>query len=194
MPALPSGEKQTLCCARCGEAICADPQKTADGDGPRFRARENETVPFIAMSQPPAYDSWELDEQLQHIDRVLHAGNTTGGESEAVARRQAGDCPDFRVNENGTVPFSVRAARFDPPQADLPARHFSTTNRPGKRRKKAGRRGAVASLLTWFVFTLGIGSSACGGILLGWSLATGRQELWNVGMPVALVGRPPLAR
>ncbi len=121
------------------------------------------------MSQPPAYDSWELDEQLQHIDRVLHAGKTTDGESEAVAQR--------------------RAARFDPPQAGPPARHLSATSRSGKRRKKAGRRGAVSSLLTWFVFTLGIGSSACGGILLGWSLASGRQELWNVGIPVALVGQ-----
>ena len=42
---------------------------------------------------------------------------------------------------------------------------------------------------TWFVFTLGTASFACGGILLGWSLATGRQELWNVGLPVALVGQ-----
>ena len=169
MPALPSGERQTLCCPRCGETICADPQKTADGNCPSFRARENGAVPFSAMSQPPAYDSWELDEQLQHIDRVLHAGKLTGGESEAIARCQA--------------------ARFDPPQCGLPAGHLSASSRPGKRRKKARRRGSVSSLLTWFVFTLGIGSSACGGILLGWSLATGRQELWNVGMPVALVGQ-----
>jgi hypothetical protein len=167
VPALPSGEKQMLCCPRCGENLCAEPQRAAEENSANFRADENVTAPFIAIHQPPAYDCWELDEELQHIHRVLHAGEATGGE--AVARRHA--------------------ARFDPPQADLPARHVSASNRPGKRRKKVGRRGAISGLLAWFVFALGIASSACGGILLGWSLATGRQELWNVGLPVALVGQ-----
>ncbi len=176
MPALPSGEKQTLCCPRCGENLCAEPQTAADGDSANFRADENVTAPFSTIHQPPAYDCWELDEELQHIHRVLHPG-------------KAGDCPNFCLSKNGTVPFTAQTARFDPPQADLPTRHVSASNRPGKRRKKVGRRGSVSGLLTWFVFTLGIASSACGGILLGWSLATARQELWNVGLPVALVGQ-----
>jgi hypothetical protein len=32
----------------------------------------------------------------------------------------------------------------------------------------------------------------CGGVLLGWSLVTGRQELWSVGLPIALVGQVAL--
>ena len=32
----------------------------------------------------------------------------------------------------------------------------------------------------------------CGLILLGWSLVTGRDELWTVGMPVALCGQVAL--
>ena len=36
---------------------------------------------------------------------------------------------------------------------------------------------------------LGTTSFVCGGILLGWSMATGRQELWTIGMPAALVGQ-----
>ena len=166
MPALASGEKQTLCCPRCGEAICADPQKPADGDWPNSRVSENETVPLGVV---PAYDSWELDEQLQHIQRVLHAGKVTDGESDAAARREA--------------------ARFDPPQAGPPARHVPASSRPGKQRKTAGNRGSISGLFTWLVLTLGTTSFACGGILLGWSLATGRQELWSVGLPVALVGQ-----
>jgi len=169
VPALPSGDKQTLCCPRCGEAICADPQKAAEGDCPNFRVDENGTVPFGVMHQSPAYDGWELDEQLQHIQRVLHAGKVTDGESDAAVRREA--------------------ARFDPPQAGPPARHVPASNRPGKRRKTAGNRGSISSLFTWFVLALGTTSFACGGILLGWSLATGRQELWSVGLPVALVGQ-----
>ena len=29
----------------------------------------------------------------------------------------------------------------------------------------------------------------CGGVLLIWSLVAGRQELWNVGLPAAVVGQ-----
>jgi hypothetical protein len=170
VPALPSGEKQMLRCPRCGENLCAEPQKAADRDSANCRAGESVTAPFFAIKQPPAYDGWKLDEELQHIHRVLHVGKST--ESEAVASRSA--------------------ARFDPPQAGPPAHHLSTSNRPGKRRKKVGRRGSVSGVLAWFVFALGIASSACGGILLGWSLATGRQELWNVGLPVALAGQVAL--
>lgn len=33
---------------------------------------------------------------------------------------------------------------------------------------------------------------ACGGVLLGWSLVTGRSELWNLGLPLALLGQAGL--
>jgi hypothetical protein len=157
VPALPSGDKQTLCCSRCGEPVCADPYKPADG------------IPSGATDQPPAYDGWELDEQLQHIQRMLHAGNAIDGESEATARREA--------------------MRFDPPQAGPPTRHAPASRRPDKQRKTADNRGSISRFLTSFVFALGIAGSACGGTLLGWSLATGRHDLWSVGLPVALVGQ-----
>ena len=175
VPALPSGDKQKLCCPRCGEAVCADPQKPADGDCPNFRVSENGTV---SLGVVPAYDSWELDEQLQHFQRVLHAGKVTSGK---------GDSPIFAETKIGTVP--PEAARFDPPQAGPPTRHVPASSRPGKQRKTAGNRSSISGLFTWFVLTLGTTSFACGGILLGWSLATGRQELWSVGLPVALVGQ-----
>ena len=41
----------------------------------------------------------------------------------------------------------------------------------------------------WIAFSLGVMFLACGGVLLGCSLAAGRQELWNVGLPIALVGQ-----
>ena len=133
------------------------------------------------MSRLPTYDGWECDEELQHIGRMLHAGNAKESNSEAIGRRQA--------------------ARFDLPQDGPPARHGAAS---GKRRHllceapegpfrqkvpRFPRRGTIPGLLTLFVFTLGLASSACGGILLGWSLAGGGQEFWNVGLPVALVGQ-----
>jgi hypothetical protein len=174
VPALPSGDKQTLCCPRCGQTVCADPHNAINA--------------AAGSNQPPAYDTWELDEELRHIERVLHAGKAT--------KSNSGDCPDFRghrgeavVGENGTVPFGGQAARFDPPQAGLPARHIPRAGRPRRSRRIVRRRGSVSTFLTWSVLTLGTTSFACGGILLGWSVSTGRQELWSVGLPLALAGQ-----
>jgi hypothetical protein len=149
VPALPSGDKQTLCCSRCGAPVCADPFKADDV-----------AAPVIEL---PGYDGWELDEQLQHIQRVLRTGKTSVGQREV--------------------------ARFDPPQAGPPAQHVAAPNRPGTKRKTGRKRRAVSSAFTWFAVALGTTSFACGGVLLIWSLATGRHELWDVGLPVAVVGQ-----
>jgi hypothetical protein len=47
----------------------------------------------------------------------------------------------------------------------------------------------VLGAFHWFILSGGTTSFACGAILLGWSLATGRQELWSVGLPMALAGQ-----
>jgi hypothetical protein len=189
VPALPSGERQTLCCPRCGQAVCADmggPDSSPIGvpqaqEGFRENRRasrgsaapidqlwglppnlgDDASGPFDFIEPPPAYDSWELDEELQHIGRILHGGKTSKNE----------------------------AARFDPPQASPPAGHVQTRHEPAKQRKAARARGSASNFFTWFVLTLGTTSFACGAILLGWSLATERQELWSVGVPVALAGQ-----
>jgi hypothetical protein len=73
-----------------------------NGDCPDFRVNENGTVPFAV----PEYftQSRRLDARRMKYrgpprqDRRLLS--TPGGPPR-------GDCPDFRVNENGTVPFAV---------------------------------------------------------------------------------------
>ena len=176
VPALPSGDLQTLCCARCGTAICADPTPT-DGSA-------------ATRDQLPGYDSWTLDEQLRHIQRVLQKsavvadGAAVGGDS---SRRWRGETAELRRLES--PPTRERdVVRFDPPQAALPAQHVAT-KRLGKPLKTVGNRGTISSFVTWCVLTLGATGFACGGILLGWSLSTGRPELWTVGLPMALAGQ-----
>jgi hypothetical protein len=36
--------------------------------------------------------------------------------------------------------------------------------------------------------SLGTAALVCGGVLLGWSLWSGRGELWNIGLPIAAAG------
>jgi hypothetical protein len=160
VPALPSGDKQTLCCPRCGTPVCADLPKT---DG------------APATHSFPGYDSWELDEQLLHIQRVLQTRKADGPDSH---------------DDNSTIPVGRReVARFDPPQAGLPARHVAASNRTDKKRKTARRRRHSSGALTWLAIVLGTAGFACGGVLVIWSLTTNRHELWNIGLPVAIVGQ-----
>jgi len=37
--------------------------------------------------------------------------------------------------------------------------------------------------------SLGTAALVCGSILLGWSLITGRDELWKIGLPIAVGGQ-----
>ena len=151
VPALPSGDQQGFCCARCGQVLHNDSAETADA----------------AL----AYDGWELDEQLRHIERVLQTTAVKDDEAKAIYRREA--------------------SRFDLPHADPTAWHVPSADplKPLKAKARKTERGSVLGALTWTALSLGMASFLCGSILLGWSLVTGRQELWAVGLPVAIGGQ-----
>ena len=90
VPALPSGDKQGLCCPRCGEEVCVAPPKAA--------------------GQSPAYDGWELDEQLRHIEQVLQTAKMKGGEAGAIYHREASR---FDLPHAGTAGWHAPATRPD---------------------------------------------------------------------------------
>jgi hypothetical protein len=152
VPALLSGDKPGLCCPRCGEATRVDPVNGPD--------------------QSSAYDGWELDEQLRHIERTLQTDKAKAGQADAIYRQEA--------------------ARFDLPHAGPAAWHVPAAAPPKERPTRAADHGSLLGTLTWLALSLGTASFVCGGILLGWSLAAGRQELWTIGLPVALAGQVAL--
>jgi hypothetical protein len=51
------------------------------------------------------------------------------------------------------------------------------------------RKPRRASPLVWGMLSLGLMAFVCGAVLLGWSLATGRADLWSLGMPITLGGQ-----
>ena len=131
----------------------------------------------IGISPPEAaapsspYDAWELDEQLRHIERVLRSDPARHEDSEAAAPRR-------------------QLRRLDSPHAGPPTRHEPEARQSDKRPKaQDAGRGSAPGAFTWLALSLGTATFVCGGILLAWSLATGRQELWNVGLPTALAGQ-----
>jgi hypothetical protein len=116
--------------------------------------------------------------------------------------------------ESQTIAAEIKRIRrrFDVPMsdasnADIPMPHFDrmTTASQASRRvarpnvaddaKSPAARAASprvrrrSSSLAWMALAFGLMAFVCGAMLLGWSLVAGRSELWNVGLPIALVGQ-----
>ncbi len=207
VPAVLSAESKTLCCPRCGKAVCADVH-VASAETPETPLPGIAQFPSLDGIAPtagklPWCDGWELDEQLRHIERVLHTAQASRWASE-IANRDATDrrtttridaahavgrnwhvsaaCPSAdepNLRDDRNADSSVNMAR-------KPMRHSSRSSRTFRIEKIAG--GQTVYWTTWLAMALGTGSFVCGGILLGWSLATGRHESWNVGMSLTLAG------
>ena len=47
-------------------------------------------------------------------------------------------------------------------------------------------------LMAWTILSVGLATFACGAVLLVWSVVGQREDLWPVGMPLALVGQAGL--
>ena len=68
--------------------------------------------------------------------------------------------------------------RIDPPQA--PAGQAPAARRP---------RNPIVGAVAWTFLALGVAGFTCGGALTIWSLIGGREQLWNLGLPIILVGQ-----
>jgi len=157
-----------LCCVRCGQTL---------GDGSSSRSREDQAVEQTvaeqaASSDPPyLYDSWELDEQLRHVGRVLGSEKGAHGQPDTVGRQEV--------------------ARLDPPHSGSAGWHGPPERRQSPRTADGESRSTdgVLPFMSWAALSLGLMAFVCGGVLLGWSILGGRPDLWSIGMPIMLAGQ-----
>lgn len=160
-----------LVCIRCGTIVSI---------GPRARlAPASEKTPRAPITEPDsdsappglsaAFDSWELEERLRHVKRLL---------AKPPARESRGTASnlEFRIDAGSTSERSnaSQAAARDEAPVEL-----------------AGG-GVWASLAAWSAIAIGLAAVTCGGVLCGWSLARRREELWAIGLPVLLGGQMTL--
>ncbi|MGO9113760.1 MAG: hypothetical protein ACLP9L_31400 [Thermoguttaceae bacterium] len=127
-----------------------------------------------AAQRPPIYDGWEIDEQLRHVRRVLGSGPVPREELDESSQ------PKFRFDAGHGVPApqlkqARRSSRKTEWAASAPEKHA-----PGSR---------VLAVLAWTTLLLGTTGSVCGLALIGWSMNTGRQDLWAIGTPIILAGQ-----
>lgn len=161
-----------LGCPRCGERLRAATSATATAEPKKAEASEAVTT-----------DDWEVDEQLQAIGEVLGAGRRDDRRKSSTYRREAAR---FDLAHGGPPAWhrDIAASNATRPKSD-PAEGARNVRSPKSAKKAGGGLGGFA----WLALLIGTMGFVCGGALLGWSLATGRQELWTVGLPVALGGQ-----
>lgn len=182
VPGVAAAEEGKYACPRCGlelnvsacRASHSGPAKQACAGPAESSAPADEPIVTITPEPPPISDTWELEEQLRHIERVLAVNKLDGK----------------RTAAKGAAKGTSRRIRVDAAHAERPKRH-ARVRRKTRPRRHLPREGATSWLpfLTWSLLSLGSMALACGGVLVGWSMATGRDDLWSIGTPIVLVGQ-----
>jgi len=160
---------------RCSALMLEPAQPTTDAAAPQnAEAVAEPATPGpkgATAARAPHYDRWETEERLRHIGRVLHPHIRPSGKDKSKGK-----------------PGNRRKTRVHSAHPRPAGWHRQEKNRvPAKTRKRRRRSGMALS--TWAAISLGVMLLACGGILLGWSVLKHREELWTLGLPIAVAGQ-----
>jgi hypothetical protein len=169
---LPFGSLSVMWCATCQQDVASPATAEAGlsrcGRCGRELAKSEPAAPVAAAraSKPRLADDWELDADLRGVERLLG--------SLKANRIDLGEMPPTRPHG-----FSQGAHAPRSP-LDAPRSPASDANRP------------KSHSLAWGILAIGLATFACGAVLLGWSFAADRADLWPLGLPLALIGQAGL--
>jgi hypothetical protein len=173
----PSGGGE-LRCGKCGGGLASTghvpgpPIELAEGAQPLpvGRGRDQAALEKLLHGTPLAGDDWALEAELRGVQRLLGSMKSRPiGAAEAVAIH----APHFG-------PESWHASSLQAPSS------ASVSSPPAERQQPRSHAAA------WTILSLSLATFVCGAVLLGWSLVAQRQDLWPVGMPLALIGQAGL--
>jgi hypothetical protein len=114
-------------------------------------------------------DQWELDAELRSVQRLV--------ERLRVEPQPSGGRLDMRA-EGASSPHWPAAV--------------STKGAESRPSGAAAESTPRSSLAAWMLLSLGLATFACGAVLLGWSFIADRDDLWPIGLPLALAGQAGL--
>ncbi len=174
VPGIPSFEEGEYSCARCGEQvgpISSQPTTAPQSASPSKEESAQAGNARTAAQRPPIYDGWEIDEELRHFRRVLGS---------APVPSQSAAQPRFRLDAGHGVPH---------PKLKRARRSSRKTRRIAETPKERAPGDRLLAVLAWTTLFLGTVVFACGLALIGWSINTGRQDLWAIGAPIILAGQ-----
>jgi len=183
VPAVAGKDRGGFSCPRCGDVLAAGAQAEREREPEGTEAAPAAEEQTATASAPmPAYDSWELDERLRHIGRVLRPESP-----DSEPARQARQQEMLRIDAAHSGPSGWHLP--EPPPDATPAK-------PSRKRAAAKPRArssfSLLATIAWTILLFATTAIVCGGVLMGWSLLGSRPELWSIGLPVALGGQVAL--
>jgi hypothetical protein len=164
----PSGEGD-LRCGKCGGGL--------SGGKPAAAATACAASAAGTFRSPPALDDdWALEAELRGVERLMQSLKSRSplAESSIVQNSMQQAAANWHSAQSGHAPC-----------ADATRSQKLVTARD----KGIQPRSHAAA---WCILSLGLAVFACGAVLLGWSLFAKRDDLWPVGMPLALIGQAGL--
>jgi hypothetical protein len=178
VPAVPGQRANTLHCVRCqvmlAGAVVEEPAysqqaplqpSVPEGIEPLDSLKTQTPLDQLLLPPMPQED-WQLEAELRYVERLSAAWRDAPPLKDSFAL--AGGEGQAEVAE------SHRGSR------ETPSEDVGSSTKP----RFAG--------LAWAALSLGVMAFVCGGVLLGWSAIAGRQDLWSIGLPLALVGQAGL--
>ena len=203
VPGIAGEDAANFVCARCGDAAKIEPTTSqADEAGSESRPSreclsENDQGPSTdkAAERPSIeLDSWQFDEDVRQAEYTLgiasKGSNPTG--SFSLPHAKFADRTDEPVRSDKSLrswrsdmrsPASLGSRDTAPIQE--PSRSGPLSEMPDDRENRSG-------LMAWSVLSVGIMVFVCGVVLLGMSSFEGRQQLWDRGLPITIIGQAVL--
>jgi hypothetical protein len=146
---------------------CSQCGQSAAGDGEPANATSLENQSLERLLRDSAADDWALEAELRGVQRLI--GSLQGSSPPAMPAGASA------VHAAHVAPAAWHVATPADPRASVPLPAPPKTN-----------------ALAWLSLAVGLAIFACGAVLLGWSLAADREDLWTIGLPLALVGQAGL--
>ena len=130
----------------------------------------------LAESAASPLDSAALERLLSDVPQ----GEDWALEAELRSMQRTLGAPRSLAPAAVHAPHPLAPAWHAPPAAPQPALEPIETPK------------SPSHLAAWTILSLGLAVFACGAVLLGWSIAARREDLWPIGLPLALVGQAGL--
>jgi hypothetical protein len=171
-PALGSASEGTLYCGKCGEALAAPDRKpTSSGSyTATFAPASSQTMTLekLLRASPLSNEDWAIEAELRGVQRLLSSLKTRSSELADALQPPA---PHLRP----------LAWKKNEPDREGPSELYRSPKNPPR-----------SHFAAWMTVSVGLTVFACGAVILGWSLAAKRDDLWPIGMPLALIGQAGL--
>ena len=167
VPAIGSTDGSAARCARCHKSFTGDPvtktTESAQGASPLTSVRAKPELKTDWLEKA-LLDDWELEDELNEAQQL-------------VASLGAGE----RVNP---------AIRFD--SAHVPGENREADPLRQSSKKPRQSRASHNSFFSWCMLSIGLMAFVFGAVLIGWSIAEDRPDLWRLGLPFTLGGQATL--